>query len=294
LAISSLPRRTGRGLGRQTLDLIATCAEILEEIQPATVRAVCYRLFAAGAIPDMGTGSTQKVSRQLTWARENGHIPWDWIVDEQRAVDRVASWNDPVSFMHAVKRSYRKDLWRDQSELVEVWSEKGTVGGILGPVLDQYGVVFRVMKGFGSATSVHGAAEESQARDFTVLYVGDFDCSGMYMSEVDLPERLERYEASIDLVRIALVEEDLFGLPYFDAATKHKDPRYKWYVSRYGDRAWELDAMSPVDLRRRVENEISDFIDWDAWELARKAEAAEIATIDTVCNNWQKLIGAGG
>jgi hypothetical protein len=122
--------KRARGKARASLELIDTCSQILGEIQPATVRAVCYRLFAAGAITDMGTGSTQRVSRQLTWARENDHIPWEWIVDEQRAVERVSSWNDPQSFMRCVKRSYRKYQWRDQPGLVEVWSEKGTVGGI--------------------------------------------------------------------------------------------------------------------------------------------------------------------
>jgi hypothetical protein len=38
---------------------------------------------------------------------------------------------------------------------VEVWSEKGTVRGVLDPVLKEYGVGFRVMHGFGSATSVY-------------------------------------------------------------------------------------------------------------------------------------------
>ena len=32
----------GRGLHQATLDLIAACREILEDIEPATVRAVCY------------------------------------------------------------------------------------------------------------------------------------------------------------------------------------------------------------------------------------------------------------
>ena len=35
-----------------------------------------------------------------------------------------------------------------------VWSEKGTVRGVLQPVLDDYAVGFRVMHGFSSATTV--------------------------------------------------------------------------------------------------------------------------------------------
>lgn len=114
------------------LELIQASYDILEEIEPATVRAVCYRLFTAGIIPDMSERSTGKVSRQLTWARENDELPWEWIVDETRTPERVSSWADPKSYIRAVKRSYRKDLWRDQDNKVEVWSEKGTVRGTSG------------------------------------------------------------------------------------------------------------------------------------------------------------------
>jgi len=35
----------GRGKSAKSLALIDACYEILQEIQPATVRAVCYQLF---------------------------------------------------------------------------------------------------------------------------------------------------------------------------------------------------------------------------------------------------------
>ena len=237
----------------------------------------------------MSTRSTQKVSRQLTWARENDEIDWDWIVDETREPERHASWNNPQEFMSAVKHSYRKDLWADQEEHVEVWSEKGTVRGTLGPVLQEYGVPFRVQHGFGSATSLHEAAEDSLDQPFTVLYVGDFDPSGMHMSEIDIPDRLERYGGEIEIERIALIEEDTRSLPSFDLADKRRDPRHNWFGAQYGNRCWELDAMNPVDLRARVESEIRLRIDEDAWALAKKAEAAEIATIKQVTDSWKKL-----
>src|SRR5512132_4720940 len=120
----------GRGKHQASLDLVEASYGILQEIQPATVRAVCYRLFVAKIIPDMRTASTARVSRQLTWARENDHIPWEWIVDETRTPERVSSWDDPKSFMRSVKRCYRKDLWREQPHDVEVWSETAALSGL--------------------------------------------------------------------------------------------------------------------------------------------------------------------
>ena len=58
----------------------------------------------------------------------------------------------PKNIRAVVINGYRRDYWNQQPVRVEVWSEKGTVRGVLQPVLDEYGVGFRVMHGFGSAT----------------------------------------------------------------------------------------------------------------------------------------------
>jgi hypothetical protein len=167
----------------------------------------------------------QRVYRLLKEARERGMIEWDWIVDETRDLERRPSWNDPEAFARAASRQYRRDFWDQQPVRCEVWSEKGTVRGILAPVLDEYGVGFRVMHGFTSATSAHEIAIDDDGRQLIVLYAGDWDPSGLYMSEHDLPERMERYEGHhVSVERIALVQDQLRGLPSFPARDKRKEP----------------------------------------------------------------------
>src|SRR5262249_25881833 len=110
-----------------------------------------------------------------------------------------------------VMRSYRRGRWELQPHRVEVWSEKGTVRGTLAPVLARYGSAFRVMHGHGSATALHEAAEESQA-DGTpriILYRGDWDPSGMHMSQIDIPERLARYRGAAEVTRVALAGDEV-------------------------------------------------------------------------------------
>ena len=51
----------GRGKSRKTMALIDASFGILAEIQPATIRAVCYRLFIAGAITSMVKAETNRV-----------------------------------------------------------------------------------------------------------------------------------------------------------------------------------------------------------------------------------------
>lgn len=281
--------RRGRGKSANSLQLIEAASDILEEIHPATVRAVCYRLFTMGLIKSMSSKSELNgISRQLVYAREKGIIPWGWIVDDTRKPEHVSCWADPHAFMETVRRSYRRDFWQHQPNHVEIWSEKGTVHGILNPVLHEYGVTFRVMKGFASATAVMNAAESSGNgySRFVALYVGDWDPSGLYMSQVDLPNRLYRYDGEVELTRIALIQGDLQDLPSFPADTKRGDTRYKWYRSRYGPQCWELDAMSPVDLRDRVEQAIVMKLDIDAWERSAECEAAEQDSLKTVLDAW--------
>ena len=127
--------------------------------------------------------------------------------DGDHELEKVSTWADPAEFVATVRRAYRKDHWAIQPNRVEVWSEKGTCRGTLAPVLHALGVGFRVMHGFAPATIVHEIAEMYGAsnRPFIPLYVGDWDPSGLYMSEVDLPARLARYGgAAIEVKRIAL------------------------------------------------------------------------------------------
>ena len=163
-----------------------------EAAQPITGRGIGYKLFTAGLIPSMARSEMQRVYRLLKEAREQGVIPWEWIVDETRSLERTSTWDDPAEYARCVARSYRRDFWNQQPVRCEVWSEKGTVRGVLGPVLDHYAVGFRVMHGFSGATTVHDVAQDDDGRELIVLYVGDFDPSGMFMSEEDLPKRLVR------------------------------------------------------------------------------------------------------
>jgi len=215
----------GRGKAQKSLDLIDAAVQILAEIQPASIRAVCYRLFVDGLIDSMSKANTGKVSTQLVWAREQGILPWEWVVDETREAERITTWGSPEEIITAAMRGYRADYWAKQPEWVEVWSEKGTVRSTLAPVLKKYGVTCRVMHGFGSATSLHDIAVESLENDkwLTVLYVGDWDPSGMQMSEVDLPRRLERYEGCATIKRVALDAKDVAtgtSIPSFEVESK--------------------------------------------------------------------------
>ncbi len=184
-----------------------------------------------------------------------------------------------------------------QPRRVEVWSEKGTVRGTVAPILKKYGVTFRVMHGYGSATSIYGIAQETleSTKPLTVLYIGDHDPSGLQMSELDLPARLERYGGRAKIIRIALDDSDVQDdteLPWFPADDKVNDSRYAWFKTLYGDRCWEVDALSPVVLRDRLDLAIVALLDIDAWNHAVDIEAAEVESMQNILGNWKKSISS--
>ena len=280
--------KKGRGMAQRSLDLIEAMYVAAEAAQPITGRGVGYKLFTQSFIVSMETKEMQRVYRLLKEAREQGRIPWEWIVDETREIERVSTWGDPAAYARCVARSYRRDFWNQQPVRVMVVSEKGTVRGLLKPVLDRYAVGFLPVHGFSSATIVHDIAQDDDGRPVIILYVGDYDPSGMFMSEEDLPNRLVEYGGHhITVKRIALKPKHLSGLPSFPATDKRKDPRYKWFRSNYGTRCWELDAMDPNDLRDCVEREIKKLIEPIAWQRCEAVNAAEQESLKTILNNWK-------
>src|SRR5262245_55134863 len=90
--------KKGRGMARRSLELIEAMYAAAEAAQPITGRGIGYKLFAQGLIPSMAKSEMQRVYRLLKEARERHIIPWEWIVDETRALERVSTWDDPAQY----------------------------------------------------------------------------------------------------------------------------------------------------------------------------------------------------
>jgi hypothetical protein len=289
------PGKKVRGRNRSTVKLIEAMREIAEKTKPINGRGIGYRLFAAGLIA--GMHEQNKVYRALKVAREDGDIPWHWIVDETREPEAVQTWENPRHCADGF--FYRRDLWQSQPKRVEVWSEKGTVRGVIWPVLAKLGVPFLVLHGFNSATCMWNSSQQNLGDDrpLVALYIGDWDPSGLCMTEVDIPARLRDYGGNhVELKRIALTAEQIQTLRPFDVESKKRDPRYKWFKQNYGDNCYELDAMDPRDLRDIVENEINALIDRAAWDEQEALEKREKLSIEHQLRWWAnyEALGANG
>jgi hypothetical protein len=254
--------------------------KIAEETKPITGRGIGYKQFTAGLIANMSRKEMTKVYYALKVARERGDIPWHWVIDETRDPESVSVWDGLQQLANGFY--YHRDLWQTQPRRVEVWCEKGTIGGVIWPVLAKLGVTLQVMHGFTSATCAWNVANNgNDDHPLTALYIGDLDPSGLNMSESDLPARLKGYGGDhVTLKRIALTAEQTRSLPAFSVETKKGDLRYKWFKKNYGDQCWELDAMDPRQLRDLVEAEINALIDPVLWERQEALQARDRRSID--------------
>ena len=92
--------KKGRGMAQRSLDLIQAMRFEAKAAHPITGRGIGYKLFTAGLIPSMARSEMQRVYRLLKEAREQGRIPWDWIVDETRELERTSTWDNPADYAH--------------------------------------------------------------------------------------------------------------------------------------------------------------------------------------------------
>lgn len=158
-----------------------------------TLRQLYYQLVAADHIPNDDV-VYKKLSGILDDLRYSGNVDWDAIEDRGR-VPYLPYWaSGPADAMNDIIRSYRLDRCEDQNNLIEVWTEKDAISGILKRVTSEYHVRLVVNKGYSSSTAMHVAyrrfaAAINEGKRVKLLYFGDHDPSGLDMIR-DIRERL--------------------------------------------------------------------------------------------------------
>ncbi len=188
-------------------------------------------------------------------------------------------WDDLADFAETAQHAYRRDVWAEQPQYLECWLEKDALSGIFEDVLGTYGVTLNVGRGYDGWDSVHNAAGRFKDGDgVAVLYFGDFDPSGEDMIR-SLRERLGFFGCAPEVIKCALVAEDvdLYELP--SDFTKKTDTRRAGFVAKYGDVAVDLDAL-PIDvLQTRLRNEVEARMDLEALQRVQRMERSARGTL---------------
>ena len=262
---------------------------------PLTVRQIHYLLVETREANHPNTlNGYQKASRIVTDMRYGGLLDWSKIVDETRNVYKQRSYDSIDDAIKQLLECYRKDRWEDSEYYVELWVEKRTLVNLFYPITNSYDIHLASGGGFSSATYIHEAVNRLtsyQGQQIIVLYFGDLDPSGDYMSD-DLENRFAEWGIDLSIERTCLNEEHLeqYGLPKkFDVKARRgpetynkieADPRAKHFLEKHGELFQvELEALDPTILRSLLESAISKYVDSEQHEKVKLVEQSEIADL---------------
>ena len=159
-----------------------------EAAQPITGRGIGYKLFTTGMIPSMArmrwrrsTGCSRRRARKASFLGIGLSMRRGNLSRCRAGMIRPSSCAQPAD-------PIAENSGRSSRFASRCGAEKGTVRGVFSRCSTSTASASAVMHGFSSATSIYDIAQDDDGRVLIALYVGDYDPSGMFMSESDLPE----------------------------------------------------------------------------------------------------------
>ena len=292
----------GRGKAASTIALGEAAYDILAESDRAmTLRQLYYALVSTAAIPktEAAYGKLKRVMRDL---REDGTVPWSWLVDHTRGVFAARTWDGIEDLLRDTAKLYRRDLMRQQEVAIQLWAESDSIGSVIATIANRYTVPTFIGRGYAARGYLWEAARDAVAahnagKAVTILHVGDFDPSGEDIFR-DVEETLRVYALAIDegfparaireylsrlgafatgetdwfdFERLALTQQqvDRYHLP--SRPPKASDTRTAKFTGRG---AVEVEALPAEVLVAIVEQAIVESIDPEALQVVEAAEAS--------------------
>lgn len=281
---------------RSSLDIIeranTICADYTAQGFDLTLRQLYYQFVSRDWIANKQT-EYDRLGSIINDARLAGLLDWNYIVDRTRNLRSLAHWDSPESIVDAVANQYRTERWAHQPTRVEVWIEKDALVGVIAGVCERYDVDYFSCRGYTSQSEMWGAARrlsryEARGQDTVIIHLGDHDPSGVDMSR-DIADRLALFDASTNVVRIALNMNQVEQYSPPPNPAKLTDSRASGYIAEHGTSSWELDALDPTTLARLIEEEIWAWRDADQWERDTAVMERERALLTAVSERWVEV-----
>jgi hypothetical protein len=245
---------------------------------PVTVRGLYYQAEIA-AIPgiDKSNAAYDRVQRQVLKLRRAGRMPYKHIADATRWMRKPRSYDSISEALTDCAYFYRRNLWKDAADYIEVWVEKDAIAGVIYPVTAENDVPLMVARGFCSETFAFEAVDQrgGDRRPYYVYYLGDFDRAGRDAAR-SLRKKLEQFAAEkgikVHFSELAVTPEQIeqLGLPT-------REPKRTSAV----DKAWpydfacEVDALPPDILRGIVREAIERHLPVHQLRILKIAEESE-------------------
>ena len=259
--------------------------EICELRQPQTVRHLFYHMCVKKLIEKLDAEYTNVTVRLAGQMREDGELPWDWLVDETRTMRKPDSYGSLSDMLDESHQFYRRDLWAGQDVYLEVWCESDSVAGVIYDVTAEWDVPLMSARGFSSKSFCWNAAKTIEYHDkpAVILYVGDYDPAGLKIDR-DIQNKLRRYAPDADLTfrRLAVNKDQIAEYDLPTRPPKDEEQAKKLKIKK----TVEVEALDSRELRRIVSEAIESYIDFETLERLKTVEQAER---DTLANMIEAL-----
>jgi hypothetical protein len=283
LVNGSRPIKRSRRTSNQMMGLRMALMDLVNNYKPMTCRQIFYQAVTRGLI-DKTEQAYKALIRVLGVMRNDQEMPFHWIADSTRWQRKPDTYVGLESMLHEVHRTYRRAVWADQGQYVEVWLEKDALAGVLVDVTAKWDVPLMVTKGYPSITYIHSAARmiDHIGKPTYIYYFGDLDPSG-----VDIPRVVEAGlrkmapKADITFERVAVSRDQVEEYGLQTRPTKKTDTRSK----NFSGESVEVDAIEPDELRRIAGRCITQHLDYDVYDRMLQVEEAERETLATIAAN---------
>lgn len=265
------------------------CAEYRAQGYDLTLRQLYYQFVARDYLPN-NQRSYKSLGTTIDRARKAGMLDWAYIIDRTRNLMGFNTVEDPAELIAEQQHHYHIDLWQGQEERVEVWVEKEALAGVIARSAQKFGVDYFSCRGYVSQSELHAAAlrhrqYERAGQMVTVIHLGDHDPSGIDMTR-DVQDRLELFEASTHVERIALNWDQIDEFQPPPNPAKLTDSRARGYIDEFGASSWELDALNPDTLDGLIASAIRPHLDDDLYQerVAEQQEGRD--TLARIAEHW--------
>lgn len=290
--------------------MLDACLSVLKKMKsfwPLSDRQIHYQLLNAPPLihaSKLGRyqnnpASYKALTELLTRARLEGSIPMNAIADPTRP---VAVWDVHTSTTPFLRREiaaflkgYFRNRQQDQPNHIEVVGEKNTLTSILRPVAREYTIPLTIGRGYASLQPRHELAQRflnSGKDNLVLLILSDFDPDGEEICQSFARSLRDDFDFSeVQAVKVALTEEQVTALnlpPGLEA--KKSSSNYAKFESKYGQVAYELESVPPVQLQQMLRQAIEAVMDLDIYNQQVEAEKQDAADLKDARQLVQKAL----
>jgi len=249
---------------------------------PMTVRQLFYQMSTRAYVPK-STQGYDRVQRATVQMRKTGILP-HWVFTDHTRWRRKPSTKKGLSeALSFWQESYRREIWQNQEDYIEIWCEKDALTSIMSDVTYEFDVPLLVPKGYSSLSYLASCAEHLLQIDKPkyIYHFGDYDPSGVGAAS-NIEKTLRGFGLSVQFKRVAVTPEQIeeYNLP--TRLTKSSDTRSKSWT---GGESVELDAFTPNQLRELVRKVINSHLDIRQYEAELRIQDAEKETLKNMIDH---------